>query len=47
MLTELRRIREALGVRMTPMLSREVKPEALYDEVLERFGFSDPYTAGE
>lgn len=38
---------ESRGVRMTPILSRETKPEALYNEVLERFGFRDPYTAGE
>lgn len=33
------------GVRMTPTLNREVKPEALYDEVMKRFGFSDPYAS--
>ncbi len=38
---------ESKGVRMTPTINREVKPEALYDEVLERFGFGDPYGAGE
>jgi len=38
---------ESQGVRMTPSLSREVKPETLYDEVMERFGFSNPYGAGE
>lgn len=34
---------ESRGVRVTPPLSRETKPEALYDEVIERFGFRDPY----
>ena len=32
---------------MTPTLTRDVKPEVLYDEVLERFGFRDPYAAEE
>lgn len=32
---------------MTPTLSRETKIESLYDEVLERFGFKNPYAAGE
>lgn len=36
---------ESRGVRMTPALSRDVKPEVLYDGVLERFGFRDPYAA--
>ncbi len=34
---------ESRGVRTTPALSRDVKPEVLYDGVLERFGFRDPY----
>ncbi len=34
---------ESKGVRMTPTLNRNVDPETLYDEVLERFGFGDPY----
>ncbi len=38
---------ESQGVRMMPTLNREVKPEALYDEVLERFGFGDPYANKE
>ncbi len=38
---------ESQGVRMTPTLSRDVKPEVLYDEVVERFGFRDPYAANE
>lgn len=38
---------ESKGVRMTPTLNRDLDPETLYDEVLERFGFGDPYTAGE
>ena len=37
---------ESQGVRMTPTLNREVKPEALYDEVVRRFGFRDPYGSG-
>lgn len=37
---------EARGVRMTPSLSRDVKPEALYDVVAAKFSFHDPY-AGE
>ncbi len=38
---------ESGGIRMTPTLSREVKPETLYAGVTERFGFSNPYGAGE
>ena len=38
---------ESRGVRMTPVLSRDVNPETLYGEVLKRFGFSDPYTTSE
>jgi hypothetical protein len=38
---------ESRGIRLTPTLSRETKPEVLYDEVIERFGFSDPYAASE
>lgn len=38
---------ESRGVRMTPTLSREAKVEALYDEVIARFGFNDPYAVGE
>lgn len=38
---------EARGVRMTPTLNRETKVEALYDEVVTRFGFKDPYVTGE
>lgn len=38
---------ESRGQRMTPTLTRDVKPEVLYDEVLERFGFRDPYAAEE
>ncbi len=38
---------ESGGIRMTPTLSRELKPETLYNEVMERFGFSNPYGAGE
>ncbi len=38
---------ESKGVRITPVLSREVNPETLYDEVLKRFGFSDPYATRE
>jgi len=37
---------ESRGARMTPTLSCEVKPEVLYDEVVARFGYKDPY-AGE
>ena len=36
---------ESQGVRMTPTLSRETQTEALYKEVMERFGFRDPYAA--
>jgi hypothetical protein len=38
---------ESRGVRMTPTLDREVKPEALYDEVIAKFGFGDPYASRE
>ncbi len=38
---------ESRGVRMTPNLSREVKSETLYEEVIARFGFSDPYATRE
>ena len=38
---------ESGGVRMTPSLNREDKPEALYREVVRRFGFGDPYAAEE
>ena len=37
---------ESRGVRMTPTLSRETKAEALYDEVIQKFGFGDPYATG-
>jgi hypothetical protein len=37
---------ESRGVRMTPSLSRDVKPEALFEEVAAKFSFHDPY-AGE
>ena len=35
---------ESKGQRMTPTLNRETKAEALYDEVVQKFGFGDPYT---
>ena len=38
---------ESGGVRMTPSLSREDKPEVLYREVVRRFGFGDLYAVGE
>ncbi len=38
---------ESRGIRMTPTLSRETKAEALYDEVVHKFGFGDPYAVGE
>ncbi len=38
---------ESKGVRMTPSLSREVKSETLYEEVIARFGFGDPYATRE
>lgn len=38
---------ESRGVRMTPTLNRETKAEALYDEVITKFGFGDPYTGRE
>ncbi len=38
---------ESQGVRMTPNLSREVKSETLYEEVIARFEFSDPYATRE
>ena len=38
---------ESRGVRMTPTLSRETKAEALYDEVITKFSFGDPYAVRE
>ena len=38
---------ESRGQRMTPVLNRETKAEALYDEVAQKFGFGDPYTVRE
>ncbi len=38
---------ESRGQRMTPVLSRETKAEGLYDEVIQKFGFDDPYAVGE
>jgi hypothetical protein len=36
---------ESRGVRMTPTLNRDTQTEALYKEVMRRFGFRDPYVA--
>ncbi len=38
---------ESKGQRMTPTLTRETKAEALYYEVVQKFGFGDPYAVGE
>ena len=38
---------QSRGQRMTPVLSRETKAEGLYDEVIKKFGFGDPYALGE
>ncbi len=38
---------ESRGQRMTPTLSRETKAETLYDEVVQKFGFGNPYAVGE
>lgn len=38
---------ESRGVRMTPTLGRETQVETLYAAVMGRFGFRDPYAAGE
>jgi len=34
------------GTRMTPPIGKGREPKELYDEVVARFGFTDPY-AGE
>ncbi len=34
---------ESRGVRMTPTLGRETQVETLYDQVMGRFGFRNPY----
>lgn len=38
---------ESRGQRMTPTLIRDTKAETLYDEVVRKFGFGDPYAVGE
>ena len=38
---------ESKGQRMTPMLNRETKAETLYDKVVQKFGFDNPYAVGE
>ena len=38
---------ESRGQRMTPVLNRDTKAEALYDEVVTKFSFGDPYAVGE
>ncbi len=38
---------ESKGQRMTPTLNRETKAETLYDKVVQKFGFDNPYAVGE
>ena len=38
---------ESRGVRMTPTLNHDTKAETLYDEVVQKFGFGDPYALRE
>lgn len=38
---------ESRGQRLTPTLSHETKAEGLYGDVVQKFGFGDPYAVGE
>ena len=37
---------ESRGVRMTPVVGKGREPQALYEQVVARFGFVDPYAGG-